>query len=137
MKALAPLKTFLAHKLSLLTPDKCHLLIVNGSQKEGYFDYTARVMLLDYRGDPIEVIMQIKNWLKSKNLHLDAAGKDILISFSSEVVDSETFDLEIDFPQRDKIVFDQSGYHICPPTVWCDTRGGFFPVGEQWTQQTD
>ena len=129
MKALIPLKQFLSERFPMMTADKCHLLIVNGSFKEGYLEYTARLLILDYRADPIEVIMVLREWLKSNNRHLDVLGKDIQISFSSEVIDTETFDLEIDFPQRDKVVADDSGYHICPPLVWDDTRGGFYPAG--------
>lgn len=129
MKALIPLKQFLSERFPLMTADKCHLLIVNGSFKLGYLEYTARLLILDYRSDPVEVIMVLNEWLKSKNLHLDATGKEIQISFNSEVIDTETFDLEIDFPQRDKVVADGNGYHICPPLVWNDDRGGFFPAG--------
>ena len=131
MKALIPLKPFLQEKLPLMTADKCHLFIVNGTQAKGYMEYTARLLFMDYRGDPIEVIMQIREWLKSKKLHLDANGNDVQISFSSEVIDANTFDLEIDFPQRDKIVMDQDVYHICPELVWSDTFGTFVPVGTE------
>lgn len=131
MKALILLKPFLQEKFPLMTADKCHLFIVNGTQAKGYMEYTARLLFLDYRGDPIEVIMQIREWLKSKKLHLDANGNDVQISFSSEVIDANTFDLEIDFPQRDKIVMDQDVYHICPELVWSDTFGTFVPVGTE------
>lgn len=130
MQALVPLKQYLSERFPMMTADKCHLLIVNGTQKEGYLEYTVRLLILDYRSDPVEVIMAIREWLKSKNLHLDAPGKDIQISFSSEIIDSDTFDLEIDFPQRDKVVSDCNGYHVCPQLVWDDARGGFFPAGE-------
>jgi len=129
MKALIPLKSFLAEKLPEMTSDKCHLLIVNGSQAKGYMEYTARILLTDYRGDPVQVIMLLRNWLQSKNLHLDAAQKDIQISFSSEIIDASTFDLEIDFPQRDKIVSGENGYHVCPGMVWSDDQDKFVPAG--------
>ena len=131
MKALIPLKPFLQEKFPLMTADKCHLFIVNGTQAKGYMEYTARLLFLDYRGDPIEVIMQIREWLKSKKLHLDANGNDVQISFSSEVIDANTFDLEIDFPQRDKVVMDQDGYHICPELVWSEKFGTFIPAGTE------
>ncbi|ATU46265.1 hypothetical protein CS557_12540 [Acinetobacter junii] len=129
MKALIPLKQFLSERFPMMTADKCHLLIVNGAFKEGYLEYTARLLILDYRADPIQVIVALREWLKSKNLHLDATGKDIQISFNSEVIDTETFDLEIDFPQRDKIVAEGNDYHVCPPLVWDDLKGGFSPAG--------
>ena len=130
MKALIPLKPYLNERFPMMSADKCHLLIVNGTHKEGYLEYTARLLILDYRSDPIQVIVALREWLKSKNLHLDATGKDIQISFSSEIIDTDTFDLEIDFPQRDKIVADNDSYHVCPPLVWNDEKGGFFPEGE-------
>ncbi|MCH7306616.1 phage tail protein [Acinetobacter sp. NIPH 1852] len=129
MKALVPLKQFLSDHFPMMTVDKCHLLIVNGTQKDGYLEYTARLLIIDYRADPVEVIMVIREWLKSNNLHLDETGKDIQISFSSEIIDSETFDLEIDFPQRDKVISNCNGYHICPDLVWNELQGGFFPKG--------
>lgn len=131
MQALIPLKPYLQAKLPLMTADKCHLFIVNGTQAKGYMEYTVRLLFLDYRGDPIEVIMQIREWLKSKNLHLDVTGNDVQISFSSEIIDANTFDLEVDFPQRDKIVMDESGYHVCPELVWSDTFGKFVPAGTE------
>ena len=88
MKALIPLKSFLAEKLPEMSQDKCHLLIVNGNQAQGYMEYTVRILLLDYRGDPVEVLMLVRNWLQSKNLHLDAAKKDIQISFMLIAVQS-------------------------------------------------
>ncbi|AMW79745.1 hypothetical protein AMD27_13130 [Acinetobacter sp. TGL-Y2] len=131
MKALIPLKPYLQEKLPLMTADKCHLFIVNGTQAKGYMEYTARLLFLDYRGDPIEVIMQIREWLKLKKLHLDVTGNDVQISFSSEIIDTDTFDLEVDFPQRDKIVMDQDGYHVCPELEWSDISGKFIPVGTE------
>lgn len=138
MKELAPLKTFLAEKLPQLSIDKCHLLIVNGTQNEGYLDYTARLLFLDYRDDPIEVMALIKKWLKKNYRHLDINKKEIQLSFSSEIIDSQTFDLEIDFPQREKIVFDDDGYHLCPETFWSDHHDKFIQVGsEEWMQLQD
>ena len=131
MKALIPLKSFLAEKLPEMSQDKCHLLIVNGNQSQGYMEYTVRILLLDYRGDPVEVLMLLRHWLQSKNLHLDATKKDIQISFSSEIIDTNTFDLEIDFPQRDKIVSGENGYHVCPEMVWSDDQDKFVPAGTE------
>ena len=113
MIALIGLKTFLQDKLPNMTADKCHLFIVNGTQAKGYMDYTVRLLFLDYRSDPIEVIMLIRSWLKSQHLHLDTTGNDV------------------DFPQRDKIVMDEDSYHICPELVWSDSKGGFIPKGSE------
>ncbi|ASN71634.1 hypothetical protein 2F1_33 [Uncultured Caudovirales phage clone 2F_1] len=131
MKALIPLKSYLSEKIPTLSADKCHLLIVNGTQAKGYLEYTARLLFLDFRGDPIEVIMLIRNWLKAHNLNLDSTGQDVLLSFSSEVIDTDTFDLEIDFPQRDKVVMNENGPHICPQMVWSDKHGKFIPAGSE------
>lgn len=128
MIELIPLKLYLQEKLPNMTPDKCHLFIVNGNEVKGFMEYTARLLFLDYRNDPVEVIMYIRRWLKSKNLHLDAVGNDIQISFSSEIIDTNTFDLEIDFQQRNKIVMDENGYHVCPEMIWSDQLGKFVPA---------
>lgn len=128
MQALIALKTFLNDQLPHLTADKCHLFIVNGTQAKGIIEYTVRFLLLDYRSDPIEVLMLIRRWLKLHHLHLDTTGNDLQISFSSEIIDNDTFDLEIDFVQHDKIVLDTHGYHLCPTLVWNDLKGGFVPV---------
>lgn len=138
MQHLAPLKTFLIENLPALSADKCHLLIVNGTQNEGYLDYTARLLLLDYRADPIEVMAKVKHWLRQNYRHLDAAKKEVQLSFSSEIIDSDTFDLEIDFTQRDKVIFTEDGYHICPEQVWSDSHDKFINVGsEEWMQSQD
>lgn len=135
MQHLAPLKLHLIEQLPLLSADKCHLLIVNGTQNKGYLDYTVRLLFLDYRSDPLQVISAIKKWLKANHRHLDAAKQDIQLSFSSEIIDTDTFDLEIDFPQRDKIVFDQDGYHLCPEEVWSDMHDKFIQIGSaEWMQ---
>lgn len=135
MQHLAPLKLHLIEQLPLLSADKCHLLIVNGTQNKGYLDYTVRLLFLDYRSDPLQIISAIKKWLKANHRHLDAAKQDIQLSFSSEIIDTDTFDLEIDFPQRDKIVFDQDGYHLCPEEVWSDKHDKFIQIGSaEWMQ---
>ncbi|WP_445115026.1 phage tail protein [Acinetobacter sp. WZC-1] len=131
MIAMTDLKLYLQKQLPHMTADKCHLLIVNGSQKEGYMEYTARLLFIDYRGDPIKVIMLIRQWLRSKNLHLDAAKNELPLTFSSEVIDTQTFDLEVDFPQRDKIVICDDEVHICPELVWSDRQGKFIAAGTE------
>lgn len=131
MQALTRLTSFLAQKLPYLSADKCHVLLVNGKQHKGYINYTARILILDYRDDPLQVIAVIRQWLKDQNLHLDQTQEEIEISFSSEIIDTNTFDLEIDFPQREKIVIDQSGYQIFGNQVWSDKNGKFVTAGEE------
>lgn len=130
MIGLAPLKSHLAQHLPNLAADKCHLIIVNGTFAEGYMDYTARLLLLDYRGDPIHVLTVIRSWLEQHNRHKDKADKDISLSFSSEVIDTDTFDLEVDFPQSEKVVFNNDGYHICSDPIWDDDLGKFVSPGD-------
>lgn len=125
MQSLVPLIPHLAQHLPDLSTDKCHLLIVNGTFAEGYMEYTARVLLLDYRGDPVQVLTVVRSWLEQNNRHKDKANNDISLSFSSEVIDNNTFDLEVDFPQRDKVVFNDQGYHVCRDPVWDQALGRF------------
>lgn len=126
MNHLVELKQYMITSLSEMTADKCHLLVVNGTYHEGYMDYTVRLLLLDYRADPIEVLSTLKNWLRTKKRHLQKDQlTEIDISFSSEIIDINTFDLEIDFPQRDKINVSDTGYTICKNSVWSDELGQF------------
>lgn len=129
MKSLAPLKSYLIEQLPQMTADKCHLMIVNGKTESGYLEYTARLLFLDYRSDPLEVMACIMVWLRQKHRHLDNSQNEIELSFSSEIIDNDTFDLEIDFPQREKVVFSDTGYFICPDLVWSDAEDKFVPVG--------
>ena len=138
MQNLAPLKLYLIEHLPALSADKCHLLIVNGTQNEGYLDYTARLLFLDYRADPLEVLAKVKQWLRLQHRHLNANKDEIQLSFSSEIIDTNTFDLEIDFPQREKIIINDEGYHLCPEQIWSDYHGQFIAVGsEKWTELQD
>ncbi|QHH99243.1 phage tail protein [Acinetobacter dispersus] len=123
MIKLAELKTYLSEKLPVLTADKTNLFIVNGNLNEGYLEYTARFLFLDCRTDPILILAYIKKWLRENNLHLNAAQKEIELSFSSEIIDLNTFDLEVDFPQREKVNISDTGYSICKPMIWDDHKG--------------
>lgn len=125
MQSLVPLILHLAQHLPGLSTDKCHLLIVNGSFAEGYLDYTARLLLVDFRGDPVQVLTVVRSWLEQNKRHKDKADNDISLSFSSEVIDNDTFDLEVDFPQREKVVFNDQDYHICRDPVWDEALGRF------------
>lgn len=120
---LAGLIPYLAKKLPKLTIDKTHLFIVNGSYKDGYLDYTARLLFLDCRSEPIIILSTIKKWLRENHRHNDANGNEIELSFNCELVDADTFDLEIDFPQRDKINLNDDGYTICKHHIWDEQLG--------------
>lgn len=124
MKKLAELKAYLTQKQPILTDDKIHIFIINGSYVGGYLDYTARLLFLDCRIDPILILALIKNWLRENGRHLDTTQiNEIELSFSSEVIDTDTFDLEVDFPQRDKLNVTSETYSICPTLVFDDQRG--------------
>jgi hypothetical protein len=123
MNKLAELKSHISEKLPLLTADKIHLFIVNGGLKDGYLDYTARLLFLDCRINPISILSVIKTWLQDNNLHRDAANNEISLNFSSEIIDTQTFDLEVDFPQREKINIKDNDYSTCKDWVWDDQKG--------------
>ncbi|WAU72947.1 MULTISPECIES: phage tail protein [unclassified Acinetobacter] len=124
MKKLAELKSYITDKQPILTDDKIHIFIINGSYVGGYLNYTARLLFLDCRIDPILILALIKNWLRENNRHLDTTQiNEIELSFSSEVIDTNTFDLEIDFPQREKLNVTPETYSICPTPVWDDQHG--------------
>jgi hypothetical protein len=130
MLGIVPLKPYLMQLLPKMSDDKCHLLIVNGSFQHGYLEYTARLLLLDYRDDPVQVLTLVRAWLEQHKRHQDAAGNDITLSFSSEIIDNNTFDLELDFPQREKVVFSEQTYHICSDPVWDEALGKFVRSGD-------
>ncbi|MEF9955619.1 MAG: phage tail protein [Acinetobacter sp.] len=124
MKKLTELKAYLTQKQPILTDDKIHIFIINGSYVGGYLDYTARLLFLDCRIDPILILALIKNWLRENGRHLDTTQiNEIELSFSSEVIDTDTFDLEVDFPQRDKLNVTSETYSICPTIDWDDRLG--------------
>lgn len=131
MKALSHLRKHLAGKLPSLSADKCHILLVNGKQHEGYITYTARILILDYRDDPLQVLAVIRTWIEDQNIHLDQTQKEIEVSFSSEIIDTNTFDLEIDFPQREKMVIQKSNYEIFPNQVWSEKQDKFVDAGSE------
>lgn len=118
MQQFAALKQHLVTTLPHMSADRCHLLIVNGQVVDGIMSYTVRLLLLDYKFAPLQVLSQIRKWLKDNNRLLDLAGKEVQLSFSSEVIDHETFDLEIDFPQSDKVILEGDDFHICGRMVW-------------------
>lgn len=119
MHHLAELKRYLNQQMPRLTDDKVHLFIVNGGYVNQRLEYTARLLFLDCRHDPIFILNHIKLWLEKHHRHLKLNGSEIEINFSSEVIDTNTFDLEIDFIQYDdlNINADTGEYVICDNTA--------------------
>lgn len=112
----------LTNNLPNLSADKLHVLVVNGDLLHSEMTYTIRILLLDYRGDPLLPLVLINRWLQAK--HRDEPELQRL-KFSSEVIDKNTYDLEIDIPMTDKLVDDGTDYHLCPPTYWDDASQSF------------
>ena len=118
MNKLAKLKEFLILSLPSMLPDKCHLMLVNGQILNGNMSYTVRLLLIDYSFDPLQVLSLVRAWLEQNNLLLDDSGNEVSLSFSSEIINTTTFDLEIDFPLSQKVVLNGNDYHICGKLVW-------------------
>jgi hypothetical protein len=120
------LQQYLTANLPNLSADKLHLLVVNGDMTHSALSYTIRILLLDYRADPLLPLVLVNRWLQAKHRDEPQLPK---IKFSSEVIDKNTFDLEIDIPMTDKLVDNGTAYHLCPPTYWDDTAGDFVQAG--------
>lgn len=116
------LQQHLSNNLPNLSKDELRVLVVNGDLQHSAMTYTIRILLLNYRGDPLLPIVLINRWLQAK--HRDDPELPRL-KFSSEVIDKNTFDLEIDIPMTDKLVDDGTTLHICPPTYWDDAQAAF------------
>lgn len=116
------LQQHLTNNLPNLSSDKLHVLVVNGELQHSAMTYTIRILLIDYRGDPLLPMVLINRWLQAK--HRDEPELQRL-KFSSEVIDKKTFDLEIDIPMADKLVDDGTTFHICPLIYWDDTQSAF------------
>lgn len=125
MYQLAQLKEYLLLKLPRLSPDRCHLMLVNGQVSAGNITYTVRILLLNYCFDPLQVLSHVRAWLQQQNLLLDNAGNEVALSFSSEIINQESFDLEVDFPLSQKVVLEGDDYHICGRMQWSDTLQQF------------
>ena len=116
------LQQHLSNNLPNLSKDDLRVLVVNGDLQHSAMTYTIRILLLNYRGDPLLPIVLINRWLQAK--HRDDPELPRL-KFSSEVIDKNTFDLEIDIPMTDKLVDDGTTFHICPPVYWDDESMSF------------
>lgn len=123
MKYLIELKNDLIQHFDDLTPDKVTLQLVNGEiAKNSYtVQYIARFTLQDCRlASPFDVLMFIKSWFKSQQ------KDEPDLNFDCEVIDLESYDLQIDLALFDKLLVKKDGTtEVCLPPVWSDTADTF------------
>lgn len=123
MKYLLNLKKDLIASFTTLTPDKTELYIVNGElgKTATTINYVARFILIDCREpDPFLVITFIRQWFASRNRDIPD------LNFDCEVINLETYDLQIDIGLFDKLNIASDGnYAVCLPPVWSDELGTF------------
>ena len=120
MQHLIALRQHLSESIADLSPENLSVLVLNGGLSAGQLNYTVRIVLIDHRGDPLQVLALVQHWLDTQHRSSDAQ-----IAFESEVIDHDTFDLQIDLQMRDKMVINPDGYHLCEETVWIDELGVF------------
>lgn len=123
MKYLYTLKDNLINSFTTLTPDKTFLLIVNGelAKNSSQVNYIARFILTDCReDDPFLLLTFIRQWFASRALDIPD------LSFDCDVIDLESYDLQIDIALFDKLNIASDGsYAVCLPPVWSDELGTF------------
>lgn len=119
MQHLIALRQHLSESIADLSPENLSVLVLNGGLSAGQLNYTVRIVLIDHRGDPLQVLALVQNWLDSQH------RSDAQISFETEVIDHATFDLQVDLQLHDKMVIGPDGYHLCEETVWIDELGVF------------
>lgn len=120
MNYLAQLKRDLIASFDLLSSDKVQLHILNGTIESGRINYIVRFDLLDCRlNEPFLLFAFINNWFDKKGLAIPT------INFDFDVIDLETYDLQIDINLSDKFIITEQGATICPPVEWSDAVGGF------------
>lgn len=120
MKYLLTLKNDLIAHFDALTADKTQLHITHGDVARGTqtVRYTARFVLVDCRlSSPFDVLGFIKTWFATHALN------EPDLAFECEVIDFETYDLQIDIALSDKLVYTDTGALVCPPPVWSETLG--------------
>lgn len=122
MNYLINLKKDLINSFDGLEPDKVQLHLVNGElgASAPVVKYIARFVLLDCRiATPFDVLAFIRGWF-------DAHGHPVPdIHFGCEVIDLESYDLQIDLGLSDKIIITDGRALICPPPIWSDGVGTF------------
>lgn len=123
MKYLIQLKNDLIQYFDDLTPDKVKLQLVNGEigKNSQTVQYIARFTLQDCRlASPFDILMFIKNWFK--RYQKDEPD----LNFDCEVIDLESYDMQIDLALFDKLLVKKDGTtEVCLPPVWSDEVDNF------------
>ncbi len=124
MQYLITLKDDLINAFDVLTPDKVSLFIVNGEMTKTSSDvsYIARFLFVDCRlSKPFNLLGYIRKWFERHNMTIPD------VNFSSEIIDLETYDLEIDIGLMDNLIISDDGTdtQICYNPVWSDKLGAF------------
>jgi len=128
MKHLQELRKFLSSSIPNLTDDKFFMNVINGKDHDGQVHYTVRLLFIDFRGIPFDVLNLVRQWLRATRRLIEPDQIPIL-SFDCEVVDSETYDLEVDIPMNDHIIDGPNGATVCDTPVWDDASGTFISPG--------
>lgn len=122
MNYLITLKKDLIDTFDSLEPDKVQLHLVNGELGSSgqVVKYIARFILLDCRiATPFDILAFIRSWF-------DTSGYPVPdINFGCEVIDLESYDLQIDLGLSDKIIITGGKAVVCPPPIWSDAVGTF------------
>ncbi len=128
MQHLIELRDYLTQRIKGLTDDKFFVSVVNGKDTDGKIHYTVRLLFIDFRCLPFDVLSLVKQWLRSTGRLIEPTLIPVL-SFECEVVDSETYDLEIDIPMEDQVVDGPNGATVCSMPVWDEALGQFVNPG--------
>ena len=123
MKYLIDLKTDLLARFDELTGDNTQLQIVNGEigKDSTTVNYIARFILIDCRlPSPFDVLGFIRVWFDSHAMPVPQ------LNFDCDVIDLETYDLQIDIALADKLNIAIDGTTtVCYPLVWSDELGTY------------
>ena len=123
MKYLISLKNDLLSRFLELTGDNTQLQIINGElpPDRSTIHYVARFYLLNCRlPNPFDILGFIRRWFEHH-------GKPVpKLTFDCDVVNLETYDLQIDISLDDKLNFADDGTaSLCDDLVWSDTAGTY------------
>ena len=123
MKYLIDLKNDLLAQFTPITSDKTFLQLVNGNlpPETQTVSYIARFIFTDCKlAEPFAVLAFIRQWF-------DARGRSVPeLSFDCDVIDLESYDLQIDISLNDKLTFIAvDAVAVCPELVWSDEAGTF------------
>lgn len=123
MRYLIDLKNDLIHYFDEVTADKVSLMLVNGELLGSSYSvsYIARFILIDCKlPDPFHVLTFIRTWFADRAMTVPD------LNFDCDVIDLESYDLQIDIGLSDKLnIADDGQYTICPNLVWSDAVGAF------------